>query len=424
MLDYYPVTSGSLSVKESGGSVIGYDSEKKAWIEINKSSRDLLLLCSGDHTVKDIVLRLSQLYDWSNSESTGEALSVLSSLRDDGLIDFKDEPHPIPIRFRKYDFRWPLQAVFIEVTNRCNLRCEHCYNDSSPDEGAGLSRQELLAFVDEIDELGVLQVYFTGGEPFLREDFREIVEDVHSKGIDIGILTNGTLIDSCDLDFLQEINPRFVAVSLDSIDDRKYRRIRGISNRRVIENISKLKRRGIRVRINTVLFGGLNDSYEDLVSLLSFLKNSGFTERDVAIDEFLQIGRGSVCAGYCVSESEVIVNIKRAFRQVYGCEYSIKPTWAEEEEANKKTFCGIGESIFYLNSKGDITLCTVLNDRRFKVGNILEQSVREVWEKSDLFEYFKDFGKMTDLWTNEVEYWMSFLSGGELDDEKADFEVN
>jgi len=31
---------------------------------------------------------------------------------------------------------------------------------------------------------------------------------------------------------------------------------------------------------------------------------------------------------------------------------------------------------------------------------------------------------MTDLWTNEVEYWMSFLSGGELDDEKADFEVN
>jgi len=390
MLDFYPITSGSLSVKENSDSIIGYDSENKRWIELNKSSEDLLLLCNGDHSVRDIIFRLSELYDCLNSESRRKALSILESLQNDGVIDFKREPHPTPIRFRKYDFDWPLQAVFIEVTNKCNLECKHCYNHSSPNGWGGLNRQELFSFLDEIDELGVFQVYFTGGEPFFRQDFHEIVEHVHIKGIDIGILTNATLIDSSDLDLLYEINPRFVAVSLDSIDDRKYREIRGISNRRVIENISKLKGKGISVRINTVLFRGLNDSYEDLINLLTFLKTNGFTEKDVAIDEFLQIGRGSGLAGYCLDQNDISLNIKRAFREIYDYEYSIKPNYADNEESNKNSFCGIGESIFYLNSKGDITLCTVLNDKRFKVGSIFEQSVRDVWEKSELFEYFRE----------------------------------
>lgn len=217
-----------------------------------------------------------------------------------------------------------------------------------------------------------------------------ILEYSYKKGFEIGILTNGTILTQETFDLLKDIDPKFVAVSLDSQDENKYRKIRGISNRAVIKNIINLKEEGIRVRINTVLFKNLNDSYEDITNLLKFLKDNGFTEKDIAIDEFLEIGRGSKYSEYVLNRKQVVQNIKRAFRDIFGFDYSVKPTYADDKNPPKSSFCGIGESIFCLNSKGDITLCTILNSGDFKAGNIFKNSVREIWENSNLFWYFRN----------------------------------
>ncbi|HWQ63658.1 MAG TPA: radical SAM protein [Methanospirillum sp.] len=62
--------------------------------------------------------------------------------------------------------------IFWNLTGRCNLSCQHCYNSSGPDLEADteLSTKEALSFIDDCAELSVPVILFSGGEPLLRPD--------------------------------------------------------------------------------------------------------------------------------------------------------------------------------------------------------------------------------------------------------------
>ena len=87
----------------------------------------------------------------------------------------------------------------LAVTDRCNLRCQYCM----PAEGIDIvPRQELLTFKEMyritrvLSELGVNKIRLTGGEPFVRKDFINLVKSLsHNERLDqINITTNGALV--------------------------------------------------------------------------------------------------------------------------------------------------------------------------------------------------------------------------------------
>ncbi|MFW6282862.1 MAG: SPASM domain-containing protein [Minisyncoccales bacterium] len=75
------------------------------------------------------------------------------------------------------------------------------------------------------------------------------------------------------------------------------------------------------------------------------------------------------------------------------------------------SFCGLGESIFYLTHEGDITLCTVLNDKEYSAGNIFEDSIKNIWENSLLFDYFRKRKHLKDSECGECKV-LSNCGGG------------
>lgn len=84
----------------------------------------------------------------------------------------------------------------ISFTERCNLECRLCYADCSESRARDeLATGEWLHFFDQIEELGVLQLYFEGGEPFVRDDFPEILHRVGRRFFTL-VRTNATLIDA------------------------------------------------------------------------------------------------------------------------------------------------------------------------------------------------------------------------------------
>jgi len=95
--------------------------------------------------------------------------------------------------------RLPLQrltSIWFQITGLlCNLECTHCLVDSSPRNKsmAFLERNRVRAVLREADELGVKEIYFTGGEPFLHREMVEILEDTLAL-FPATVLTNGTLI--------------------------------------------------------------------------------------------------------------------------------------------------------------------------------------------------------------------------------------
>jgi len=95
------------------------------------------------------------------------------------------------------------KTVDLEITNRCNLRCKYCSHFTSEgDVDQDLPTSEWLEFFEELNRCAVMDVCFQGGEPFIREDFKELVEGIVRNRMRFSVLSNGTLITDETAEFL------------------------------------------------------------------------------------------------------------------------------------------------------------------------------------------------------------------------------
>ena len=110
------------------------------------------------------------------------------------------------------------------ITERCNLRCTHCYQggEVSPELDSSNFNTVLDQFAELIDniraELGCNvrgMITLTGGEPLVHEDFFALAREIRRRTFMLGVLTNGTLVDESTAAKLAELNPYFVQVSID-----------------------------------------------------------------------------------------------------------------------------------------------------------------------------------------------------------------
>ncbi|MBN1255265.1 MAG: radical SAM protein [Deltaproteobacteria bacterium] len=91
-----------------------------------------------------------------------------------------------------------LESLDMELTERCNNNCIHCYINLPTDDlnakKKELSTEEIQAILQEAVSLGCLTVRFTGGEPLLREDFEDLYSFARKLGLRVALFTNATLI--------------------------------------------------------------------------------------------------------------------------------------------------------------------------------------------------------------------------------------
>lgn len=104
--------------------------------------------------------------------------------------------------------------VHWEVTNECNYRCKHCYQQND-EKRVTLPTQELMFIAEQIVSSGVFQVSISGGEPFFVNDIIEILDYLSLNNVKIVICSNGSQIHSDALKKLQQLSVP-VQVSLDS----------------------------------------------------------------------------------------------------------------------------------------------------------------------------------------------------------------
>lgn len=87
-----------------------------------------------------------------------------------------------------------IRLIEIHPTRRCNLRCQHCYSESGPDEGDDLSLEDLNGFLREAARIGYNYVGISGGEPLLWGDLISFLRFAKQTGFSTAITTNGTLL--------------------------------------------------------------------------------------------------------------------------------------------------------------------------------------------------------------------------------------
>ena len=92
---------------------------------------------------------------------------------------------------------WKIQEPYLEITSKCNLHCRHCYNSSSSENTAHLSRETISTCLEYFSNNNVLDLTISGGEPLLHPDIVNILQDAHERGFRTLLATNGTLLSIC-----------------------------------------------------------------------------------------------------------------------------------------------------------------------------------------------------------------------------------
>lgn len=154
------------------------------------------------------------------------------------------------LRKKAYEKRLPFKGV-LELTPRCNFKCNMCYVHLKPEEipgvGTELSGAEWVAIARRLQQAGTMELTITGGEPFVRKDFRKIYEAIHDMGFLIQIFSNGSLLDEETAEWLKRRPPRAVRFTLYGACDETYRKVCGAEDgfSRVKKSIEILKAVGI-----------------------------------------------------------------------------------------------------------------------------------------------------------------------------------
>ncbi|MDI6689213.1 MAG: radical SAM protein [Actinomycetota bacterium] len=141
-------------------------------------------------------------------------------------------------------------ALIWQFTLACNSRCLHCYANAGKALPAELSNQEALMVAQEVIRAGIPRVIFTGGEPFLRSDFPEVLQLLSENGVSMKIETNGSLIDENLVNFLVNLNLASIEISLDGSGAESHEGLRpGSSWTKAVKAIKLLSEAGIKVQV-------------------------------------------------------------------------------------------------------------------------------------------------------------------------------
>ena len=143
-------------------------------------------------------------------------------LRITGLIKKTLENYPEKISLPAADAK----ILIWNITGKCNLTCQHCYNRSDKFNEAGLSADVIIKTIPSLKKIGIKSVILSGGEPLLRNDIFDIAKALKNENIMTSLSSNGTLINIGNIKAVKD-SFDYVGISLDG-DEETHDKFRGI----------------------------------------------------------------------------------------------------------------------------------------------------------------------------------------------------
>jgi AdoMet-dependent heme synthase len=264
-----------------------------------------------------------------------------------------------------------LGMLFIELTERCNERCVHCYAEASPERSDSLSREEIHRVLQEARTMGDPAVQFTGGDPLLHPELVFAVQTAHSLGYrTLEIYTNGLALSDALINRLSPYYPSF-AFSIYAGDPAIHDAITQTpgSLTRTLKAMRRVQKAGLPLRVGIILMPENRGTQEATIAFLQ--QELGLDASSIGIDVVRSTGRGR----YMPDGGPNLSGLQR-FRH--------QPDSPQKDTS--LTGSGIGKGgVRYgklcIGAKGDVFPC--IFSRRTRLGNIRDQSLTGILASLD-----------------------------------------
>ncbi len=287
-------------------------------------------------------------------------------------------------------------VVMWNLTRQCNLACAHCYMDARADGREELSLDEGVRLLDDLADLKVPMVIFTGGEPLMSRNLYAYAFHAREVGIRAVISTNGTLITPEVAKLLAEARIKYVGVSIDSASPERHDSFRGVSgaHARALQGIRNARDAGLKTGLRITL---TKDNWQDVPALLSTALEEGIPR--FCLYHLVPTGRGAGIADRDVTPeqrrsvikflAEAAVELKDEDIEILTTDspmdgaYLLELLKDDPRQSHVRRLlanaggCSTGTKVANVNHKGDVHPCHFMPD--VIVGNVRERSFRDIW---------------------------------------------
>lgn len=275
--------------------------------------------------------------------------------------------------------RYPMGAT-IELTERCNLACVHCYINQPAGSQAARTRElttaQWVGLLDQIADAGTLFLLLTGGEPLLRPDFADIYRHARMRGMLITLFTNGTLFTPPIADLLADLRLFAIEISLYGATAETYERVTQVpgSYARCRHGIELLLERSLPLSLKTVL---LTTNRHELPAMQALARELGVEYR---YDGTLwpRSDGGEQPYDYRLSIDEIL-SLDREDPERWRQWQEMAASFDGQPVRNEYVYsCGAGLRSFYVDSAGRMSVCAMA---RHPAYDLLQVDLREAWER-------------------------------------------
>ena len=275
--------------------------------------------------------------------------------------------------------RFPLSAS-IELTERCNLLCRHCFINqparSQAVKALEPTTKEWQGILKQISDAGCLFLLLSGGEPLLRPDFPELFVTARELGMIVSLFTNGTLLTPKLVDLLAGYGLHGLEISLYGATPETYEKVTGIpgSFKACMNGITLAVDRGLRLSLKSVLLTINIHELEQMKALsqsfgLGFRYDSTLWPRTDGDLSPLQ---------YQISSDDTLALDINDRKRREGWEDTAKQFEGKHIRSAFVYTCGAAYRSFNIDAYGHLTPCTMV---RKPAINLLETPFRTAWEE-------------------------------------------
>jgi len=403
-------------IREEPFGVLIYDKITKRKFWGNNLAKNIIQSCDTEQNVPQI---FSRLHLNKNSKNYKEFIIFLSELINVGMLNsnsplsFKQQwkekkisklsnsyPYSIP------NITIPLSAplfVYWELTYKCNLNCKHCYAKDRKLKTKELTTQECFRIIDELAELKIFEITFSGGEPLIRKDLLDLIRYANKKGIAVLLTTNGTLINQNTAKRLRLAGLQAAQVSLDGSTAKTHDDFRGCNGSflKTIKGIKNLVRNKIPVIIATMPTKFNLPEISKILKLAKKLKVQGYR-----ILECKPFGRGKEALKNVITLKDyknllkLIIKERQKLKNdlfiLLSESFAFKTDSRFSKEINNPLIdCPAGRSMFSIAPDGIVSPCSYFAFAGLTVGNLKKERIKDIWDNSLFMKKLRqlDFSK-------------------------------